>query len=302
MAANTITGQQILFKVARDTRQLKAGLVTATSDTTHLRIGALTDTSDDVYNGALMREQGASTIAVVSDYTGSTREFTLASALAPAIGDRYEWCWWEATERIYAWEAINEAIRQAQDVWRQDTEVDAASATLTLATGTHTYALPTGIGKLLQVGIQENSADPISWFDPAEAAFEVYGQAGAYTLVFRPGFQYRYISGRSWSDRVRVASIATGTFADAFTGRALCLRYVTWESELVAETGTTQLPLDYFWVASKEYVENALNDASRLDLVTANVNVPLIQQKAAEARKRLELSKPRMRQFADLKW
>lgn len=279
MAANTITGQEILFKVARDVRTLKAGLVTATSDTTHLRIGALDEDSDDYYNGALMRERGSTSIAAVSDYTGATREFTLATALAPTIGDSFEWCWWNATERAYAWAAINEAIRQSWGVWAREVEETMSSATLTFDQDAYTYNLPAAVSKLLRIGTQTSADTEPLWYEP-ELNWYVTGQEGAFQLVLQDGFGLqRY-----------------------YNGEKLLLQYVSREPELTSETGTTQLPIDWFWHASRDYVENLLNDASRLDLVTANVNIPLIQRKAMESKTRLLATKPLVRQVARLHW
>lgn len=305
MAVNTITGQAILMKLARDVGEMKSAWITTYTSATSFACAGLAEATDDTYNGALLREKGASVYGGVSDYTGSTKTFTIG---APGIsglaaGDLVEFAWWNADKRAAAWEAINEAIRESWSVWSQDIEVDAASATITLASGTHTYSLPSGVGQLLKVGIQSASTDPITWFEPFAANFEVYGQEGAYTLAFRPGFQRGGLAiAGEWSSRVRLASASLGTFADAFAGEALCLKYVTRESELTSETGTTQLPLDYFWTASAHYAENQLNDASRLDLVTANVSVPQIQKRALEAVNRLARTKKRPEQTVALKW
>lgn len=279
MAANTITGQQILFKMARDVHALKSGLVTATADTTHLRMAALSQSTDDFFNGALIREQGSSSIAIVSDYTGSTREFVLSTALAPALLDRFEFCWWNAEERIYAWEAINEAIRQSWEFWERDTEDTRSTATLTLDQDTYTYTLPSGVAKLYAIGVQPDATVEPDWFLPM-SNWHVSGQEGALVLTLHPNFGLQH----------------------TYDGEPLLLRYGGREPELTAETGTTQLPLDYFWVASREYVENALNDASRLDLVTANVNIPMIQQKAADAVARLKRVKPPPKQVPVLQF
>lgn len=281
MAANTITGQQILFKVARDVGELKAARITTyTSATSFICLG-LTETTTDFYVGALLREVGGAVIGTISAYNGTTKAITLAGTgvTGLAAGDIVEFCWWNADKRAYAFAAINEAIRGAHLFWFRDVEETTSTATLVFDQDTYAYTLPSAVSKLLQIGVQPDASYPPYWFDP-RLDWKVTGQEGAFTLVLLDGC----------------------ILQQNYNAEKILLKYVTWEPELASETGTTQLPLDYFWTASAHYVENALNDASRLDLATANVNVPQIQRRAAQAQAQLQYSKPRIAQHAELKW
>lgn|SRR5512142_1604377 len=280
MAANTITGYQALFKVAEETGELRAGYVTASADTTHATVGSLaTNNSDNAFNTGLMRLQGSTaTPSVISTYTGSTGAFVLATALTGlAVGVRVEWAWWDGNKYGKAWEAINQAILAAWPYWYQETITTQATSTVTLAAGTDLYdlsAVSPAVDGIIRVGVQSASGKPITWYDqeenlgdygtrkPRRPVWKMEGQAGAYSIRFLPSFSRE------------------GTFADAFTGQKLCLWYATREPVMASEAGTTQLVKEYFVVAAEIYRRRELNLASRIDLITANVNVPQIQQVA----------------------
>ncbi len=302
MAANTITGQQILFKIARDVGEIKnAWITTVTSNTTFV-CSSLIDSSAGaatLYQNALGRDLNvATTIATVTSYTGSTATFVVSPALSPVVGDRFQFCWWNADKRGMAFDAINEAIRLSWSVWNQQTIIDRSTATITLAAGTHSYALPSGVGTLLRVGVQPTTVDPISWFEPL-TVWSVEGQEGALTLRFQPNFASMLPLLPAWTSKIRMNMGIGGTFADAYSGQLLCLEYVVREQPLANESGTTQLPLDYFWEASRIYIEELLTKSpSQQDLIGLNVAIPQIQRNADSAKARLAQMKDRPRQVA----
>ncbi len=273
MAANTVTGQAILFKVARDVGALKAAWITSKTDVDTFACAGLTEDSDDFYNRALIRRQGGSTYATVNDYTGSTKTFDVSADLSISVGDLVEFCWWNPDERSAAFAAINEAIRAAFPFWYREVVTEAASG-ITLAAGDDDYDLPAACDALMAVGV---GADPILWIPAVEPDgrenYRVEGQPGAFVL--RLARRYSRV----------------GSIADEYDTQNLALHYATKEPELTSETGQTQLPLDYFTIASSIYVRQGLNDASRLDLVVQNVNLPQIQLAAEQALQKLGIIK-----------
>lgn len=262
MAAITVNGRAILFKLAHDLSEMKAARVTAKTSDTQFVCGLLSETADDTYNYGLMREQGSATYVQITDYVGSTKTFTVSSGLSVTVGDLMEFCWWNADKFAAALDAINEAIRFSWDYWYREVIIEAASSGITLAAGDDDYDLPAACDVLMEIGV---GANPITWIPPVEPSgrvnYRVEGEPGA--LVLRVAERYS----------------REGTLADLHTGKELALHYRTREPE-IAEIGDTRLPLAYFTVAAWLYARRALNDASRLDLQTASVNIPQLQQAA----------------------
>ncbi len=303
MAANTITGQEILFKIAQDCGEIASEFISSVTSQTVLVCRGLGQDEHATFKYGLARVVGKG-IRQITAWNHATDTLTLSGAFDSnvAAGEVIQAAWADASRRNLAFAAINEAIRQSWDWWQRDTEVDRGAATITLTSGTHTYSLPSGVGKLLKVGIQPATTDPIYWFDPFEAKWDVYGQEGAFTLAFRPGFAGTGAGYAQWSSRVRLGGSA-GSFADAFTGEPLCLKYFGREPELTAETGTTQLPLDYFTLASVLYLQarlKGMTDANEIAL--ARILLPQLMAQAEQAKSRLALTKPRPQQAARLQW
>lgn len=146
---------------------------------------------------------------------------------------------------------------------------------ITTAAGTYRYALPTSCDALLAIGVQSGT-EPVEWFDWGDEtapAWQVEGQRGAYFLRFNPRFSRE------------------GALPDRYA-TTLILHYATREPELTdLTTSTCQLPKDYFSVASTAYAMRNLQTASRVDLVTANVAVPLLQEQAKIAVQSLGIGK-----------
>lgn len=273
MTVKTVTLEQILFKVAEDLKETKSGFVTHRTSDTVFRCGGLTNTTDDFYNYGLMREVGGSTIVTITDYAGTNREFTVGSGLTVAVGDQMEFCWWNADKRNTAIAASNEAIRMSWDFFHREVVVEAASSGITFAAGDDDYDLPEACDALLEIGV---GANPISWFPPVEQNgqlnWRTEGQPGA--LVLRLAEKFNRV----------------GTIADNYPSQGAALHYRTREAE-IAPGGTTQLPLNYFTVAAWIYARQALNKASRLDLQTASVNIPQLEQAARMEIERLSVGK-----------
>lgn len=273
MAANVTAGRAILFYLAQALSELKSARVTARTSDTVFACGNLSETTDDTYNYGLLRKEGGTTYVVISDYVGSSKQFTVGAGLTIAVGDLVEFCWWNADKFSAARAAINEAIRLSWDYWHRQVIVEAASSGITLAAGDDEYDLPAACDSLMEVG---TGANPIYWIAPVEPTgrvnYRVEGQTGA--LVLRFSEQYS----------------REGTIADVFTGGGLALHYRTREPE-IAETGDTQLPLGYFAVAAWIYARQALNDASRLDLQTASINLPQLEAAAQTELNRLGINK-----------
>ena len=300
MAANTVSVQHAMAQIAQNVGDMLTAVITNYSSDTSFICGRLAETTDDTYNYGLMRKLGGSTYAVISDYAGSTRTFTLAGSGITALsaaGDIVEFFGFNMMKRGALFNAVNAAIRDSKGAFYRDTEVNRSSATLTLAAGTNTYSLPSDCAKLLQVGIQPTTRDGITWFDPLKV-WRVYGEEGAYTLEFLPN--YNGTNYATWSSRVQIAPRGGyGTFADAFATEPLCLKYVSFEPEVTAESDTTRLPLSFLgWVGADYYSQWLLANGSDDDRRVLNVHLPQIQQNAMKARAQLTLTKPRMYQPA----
>jgi hypothetical protein len=276
MAVNTVSGQAILFKIARDVGELKSAFITGVTNPTTFACAGLTEDTNDFYKNALGRLQGGSTYARVTGYTGSTKTFVTSSSpdLSPSTSNLFQLAWWNADKRGAAWEAINEAIRASYPFWYREVVTEAASSGITLAAGDDDYDLPAACDALLAIGV---GANPIYWIPAVEEDgrenYRIEGQAGAFVLRLMPRYS------------------RNGSIADEWNGQNIALHYATREPELTAETSLTQLPLDYFWVASENYLEGQLPKTSRVDLALANVNIPQVQQAAQLAIQKLNIGK-----------
>lgn len=259
--------------MADDLSEMKSARVTARSSDTSFTCTLLQETEDDVYNYGYMREADTIIYVQITDYVGSTKVFTVSAGMSVAVGDLMQFCWWNANKFTAARAALNEAIRWSWDYWHRQVVVEAASSGITLATGDDDYDLPAACDSLLEIGV---GANPIVWFPPIEPDgrlnYRVEGQPGA--LVLRMAEQFT----------------REGTLADIYDGSNLALHYRQKEPE-IALAGTTQLPLSYFSVASWIYARAALNDASRLDLQTASINLPQLQMAAQAELDRLKIGK-----------
>ncbi len=342
MAIQTISGREILFKIAEDTDNLKSAYVSTSGTTTSVTCPSVT-VDANTYQYAIGRILGKGN-CIITAHT-SAGVFTVATLdSAPAANELFQWCWWTGNKGGDAIASMNEAIRYSWPFWYRErqTGVDltgtvaiagstsltgtstlflselsvgdmvtvsgspsetreiatitsntAATVTsafvatgsgrtitlasnITLATGTYRYALPTACDALLAIGIQPTGmpVEWLEWGDESAPYWRVEGQRGAYFLRFNPHFNFE------------------GTIADAYNTSTLVLWYATREPQLTTlTTASCQLPLDYFAVASTAYAIRNLQNASRIDLITANVAVPQLQEQARVALQSLGVGK-----------
>ena len=279
MAENAISGEDILFKIAEEVGELRGRQVTTANTTTSFTCASVTEADSFKYARARVLGKGKS--AVSANTSGGVFTVSPAFSSAPAAGDVLELCWQQENKRGLALAAMNEAIRAAYPYWYRETVVDQSAATLTLASNTDRYALPTAIDALIAVGIQTSANVPIKWQTAVdkktkERIYTVEGQAGAYYIRFHPTF----LRGLGYHE--------------VNTGKKLCLWYATREPELTALTSATcQLPLDYFIVAAEIYRRRELNPGrtSPSQLQAASIALPQIQQVAQMELQRLGIGK-----------
>jgi hypothetical protein len=292
MAATTITMNEILAAMARVCGELLGGIVTTASSATSMACAGIAETSDDAYNGGIAWELGGAVFANITDYTGSTRTFTLASPglVSIATGDRLAWAW-DDDKYTQAFEAANSAIFESRDQWWRDVKQTRATATdITLASGDHSYDLPAACLRLIAIGIQPTTTNSARWYELNEVGATVVGQPGAFTLDFGP---YGGAGMPAWSDQAQVAPrFGYESFADAWANEPLLLHYETWETAMTSGSGTTQLPLDYMmWVGAEKYIQGRLAGASDNERAQLNLLLPQIQTEALKARGRLKFIK-----------
>ena len=292
MAATTSTASEILAGMARVCGELYSGIVTTATSATSMACAGIAETSDDAYNGGIAWELGGSVFANISDYTGSSKTFTLTSPglTSIAAADRLVWAW-TADKYAQAFEAMNAAIFESRDQWWRDVKQTRATATdITLASGDHSYDLPAACLRLIAIGIQPTTTNSARWYDPFEANATVVGQPGAFTLDFGP---YSGAGMPAWSSRVQIPPrYGYESFADAWANEPLLLHYETWETAFTAGSSTTQLPLDYMiWVSAEKYMQGRLAGASANERAQLNMQLPQVQSEAAKARGRLKLIK-----------
>lgn len=244
MAANTVTGQQILFKVSADVNEMLSDYITTVNSQTSLRVNGISQDPHNTLKYALARIAGGG-IKQITAWNHANQTMTLAGTFGVTAVDGMllDVAGHDGKKRALIFDSINEAIRAAYPFWYQETVVNAAASAITLAAGTNSYALPTDVSALIAIGIQPASTDPIQWFkvgEPGMDFFAVEGQEGAYTIRFFPRFT------------------RNGSFADEYTTQKLCTWYATKEPELDDESDTTQLPMDYFSVAAEAYLRRSL--------------------------------------------
>lgn len=248
MAENTVTMQDILRQMAYSAGETRGAYVASYSAPSIRCPGMATDARVN-FQYALATILGKGTRSIAT-YLESSETVTMDTEFSPvpAGGDLITFLWFDPDKRALAEQAVNEAIALVYPYWYRETVVNAAAAAITLASGTDYYTLPAAVDGLIAVGIQTSSSLPIEWYAPKDLKTDktlwvVEGQAGNYTVRFTRNF-------------MRGQGIH-----EINTGQKLCLWYATRESALTALTGasgSTQLPLDYFTVASQIYARYLL--------------------------------------------
>lgn len=163
---------------------------------------------------------------------------------------------------------------------------------LTWTTGTHQYLLPSTVHKLLAVGYALSADDPVQWIPPL-STWRVIGTEGAFTLDLKAGVTWAVDAG-SVSTAYANPIVRGGTIADAFNNFDIELYYVTREPELTSGTDVTNLPLQYFEVASEVYAQRRLmmvNPETPEGIILGNY-YGLLEKKAKDARSWLYRLKP----------
>lgn len=277
MAANTITGYQALFKIAEEIGKTRSAHITTATSTTQVTCAGLSGiATSNQYRYGLARILGKGISVVQTNDANGVFTFSPAFTSAPVVGDTLELALWNANELGKAKEALNEAVRLSYPYWYQETIYDNSASTITLATATDSYTLPSNTSAVIAVGVQATN-QPIKWITPynqqtKQKAWTVEGQAGAYVIRFHPHY-------------ARVG------FHQMYSGKKLCYWIAIRESEFAALTGTTQLPVDYFTVGAEVYRRRELNDATRAELAAASVALPQLQQVAQTELQRLGIGK-----------
>lgn len=127
---------------------------------------------------------------------------------------------------------------------------------LTYDSQTHLYALPSSVHELINIGWAITSSDPVSWLPPL-TDWRVTGTDGSYLLSLQPGTRW----GLQFAD-VSTAYAGNymlgGTLAHALHGYEIHLHYLSREPEYTSLTDVTNLPVNYFAVASEGYIQRRL--------------------------------------------
>lgn len=284
---NTVTGQQILFKIAADCSELQTEYIAGVTSQTALIVrGIERDPHTSLaYGLARIVGSGASGNRQITAWNPGTQTVTLASAFATtaAVGNVLQVLGADARRRGLMFDAINEAIRQSWGVFGRETK---GATSVTLDSGDALYDLPTDVGELWQVGVLESAGH----YDmrPEMNLWRMGGNAGAYTIEFLQN---------------------GGTFLPAkWAGQTLYAHYLDKEPEVDAESDTTRLPLDYFNLASYLYLLKRgapllpEGDAGKSLLQDYQTKLGQLKADADAARVRLMKGKPRRPQNVRYTW
>lgn len=287
MAANTVSIQDILWKVASDAGEVLSEYIAGvTSQTVLIVRGMERDPHTSLtYGLARIVGSGASGTRQITAWNPGTQTVTLASAFSTtaAVGNVLQVLGADAKRRGAMFDAINEAIRQSWGVFGRETK---GATAIVLDSGDALYDLPTDIGELWQVGVLESAGH----YDmrPELNLWRMGGNAGAYTIEFLQN---------------------GGTFLPAkWAGQTLYAHYLDKEPEVDAESDTTRLPLDYFNLASYLYLLKRgapwlpEGDAGKSLLQDYQTKLGQLKADADAARGRLMKGKPKPPRRGRYEW
>ena len=169
---------------------------------------------------------------------------------------------------------------------------------LTYDSQVHIYALPTTVHDLIAIGWALSSSDPVSWIPPL-SDWRVTGTDGAYLLNLKPGTNW----GVQLADPLVAYAgnfVMGGTLAHALHGKEIHLHYVSREPEYTSLTDVTNLPVNYFAIASENYAQRRMTMLNPETAEAAGLasTYELIKIKSNEARSWLLNTRP---QIATLK-
>mgnify|MGYP000179710898 CR=1 FL=1 len=232
MAATTITGQQILMKIADDTLMYQSAFVREVTSQTVLVLGGVSIGDRETFKYALATVNGGG-IRKITAYDESTETITLEGGfgVTVAAGDVIKIAWWDAKKRDAAMNAIRETIRQTWGVFGREV---LGATSISLVSSTAEYNLPTDVGELWRVGILLSNGK----YDlkPEDDIWRMGGEYGAFVIRFLDNT--RFYAPRDWA------------------GETLYAWYMTKEPEIALETDSTRLPLDAFTRASYLFLNN----------------------------------------------
>lgn len=272
MAATTISVKDAMMFLAREVGEYRASYINAVNNSSTFVVRGLRVDPHDSLKQALVNIVGQGYSSVAS-YLHASHILTTLNAYPGAVaGNLLEVAWWDAEKRGLAFGAIQEAIRESYPLWFIEKIVPAASSTITLASGTTSYSLPSDVEELVAIGIQEAATDDIDWKPPRDQ-YSVEGEPGARVLRFHTSSLYDFL-GRYDTDRA-------------------ALWYLARESVPSDESGTTTLPLEWFRTAVEIYIRRRLPLASEEEFRRLMGLLGVAAQNAQAARSQITALKSR---------
>jgi len=276
MAADTVTAQEILMKMAQDCGAIRSAFITSvvTANTVYKLTGVSLGPRE-TFKYALATWDGGG-IRQITAHQIASENITIASAFTtnPAAGDRIRIAWWDPDKRDAAMAAIREAIRQSWGVFGRET---IGSLSITLSANDAEYTLPATVEELWRVGILNSTGD-YDWRAERDL-WRMGGEAGAYFIQFLNN---------------------KNTFLpSSWDGETLYGWYLDKEPDISAETDTTRLPLDYFNLASYLYLvkqgapQPGANEDARVVLQNYQSKLAQLKMDADAARLRLSKGRPK---------
>lgn len=272
MAETTVTGKQILFRVAQELDEVRYAYIETVTSQTVLRCPGLR-ANNEFFKHGLVQVLGNG-IRGVSGFDPSTETLTLSSAMPSTVaaGDVVEVIGWDAQKVGRMRQAINAAIDASYPYFYREVFLDADRNTLadgvttftlpTIESGMYEYDLPTDCMHLAEVGW--SSDDEFQWY-PRMHIWRTVGDGGALRVRFNP---------------------AAG-IVDGRAGGALGFHYEAREPQLTSMDDETQLPLDYFVTAAMIYKRGQMNRVPGENEIPALTTMPFSQQATADALRRL---------------
>lgn len=273
MAANTVTIQQVLMKMADDCDCGQTAFVRTVNSQTSLVVTGISMGPRETFKYALATTPGGG-IRTVTAHQIASETLTLASGfdVTVAAGNLLQVAWWDPKARVAALAAINEAIRQSWGTFGRESQ---GATSITLDAGDADYVLPDTIAELWRVGIllPDGSYD---WRAPRDL-WRISGEAGAYNLRFLDN--------------------GSVFLPSAWDGETLYAWYLSKEPEIDAESDTTRLPLDYFSLASYLYllrrgIPETKDGDPKLAAQSYSAKLAQLKMDADAARKRLARGRP----------
>ena len=166
------------------------------------------------------------------------------------------------------------------------------ASNLTFAAGTHVYALPSSVHELLRVGWALSSSDPVTWIPPL-STWRVTGSEGSYHLELYPTSDWS-VQNTSVDSAYSSPVLRGGTLADLYHNYEIFLKYLCREPELTSLTDVTNLPIQYFDVASEVYIRQRLTaiEADSPEAARLNSVYPAVEARAKVAKEWMQWQKP----------